>query len=58
VKAGGIFLLFYIPLIICPENCSGIGFNLTRKLQWYWTYLDLSVVSAQQIQRGASILFS
>jgi len=26
-----------------------------RELQWYWTYLDLSVVPSQQVQRGSWI---
>jgi len=26
-----------------------------RKLQLYWTYLDLSVVPAQPVQKGTSI---
>jgi len=26
-----------------------------RELQWYWTYLDLLAVPAQQVQKGASI---
>jgi len=28
---------------------------IPSKLQWYWTYLGLSVVPAQLIQKGASI---
>jgi len=26
-----------------------------RKLQWYWTYLELLVVPSQPVQKGASI---
>jgi len=28
---------------------------LPRELQWYWTYLDLSVVPTQLVQKGVSI---
>jgi len=29
--------------------------DLPRELQWCWTYLDLSVVPAQLVQKGVSI---
>jgi len=30
-------------------------YDLTRKLQWYWTYVGLSVVPAQPVQKGVLI---
>jgi len=41
VGARNIFLPFRIPLT----------YNLPRKLQWYWTYLSLSVVPVQPVQK-------
>jgi len=30
-------------------------YDLPRKLQLYWTYLDLSAIPAQPVQKGALI---
>jgi len=41
-----------------PEVFSAIPYSAydpPRKLQWYWTYLDLLVVPAQPEQKSASI---
>jgi len=43
------------------ETVSAIPYStydLSRKLQLYWTYLGLSGVSAQPVQMGSSIEFS
>jgi len=32
-----------------------LQYDLPRKLQWHWTYLDLLVTPVQPVQKGASI---